>query len=347
MGLATVAGPPSAQERPRDGFGPGARVLLDAHNAYPYQGRWADRIDRALATGLPLAIEQDLVWRPATGSRPAHSIVSHGEPFTGEEPSLRDHFFERVRPIIERALASGDRRDWPLLVLNLDFKTNEPEHHEAIWHLLGDYEPWLTTALRTATPAVPEPLDVRPVLVLTGDHDQQQVSFHDRVPVGGRLRVFGAVALRAAEWAAANGLGQAPRDVQWAAFWEALPRVTLPRATNYRRWWNNPWAVVEQGGQRRAGPWTRDDADRLARLVSMAHEAGLWVRFYTLNGHREADAERLGFSPGYNFGSLEAARERWRAAIDARVDFVAVDQYELFAEELRRRTTPAAGAPVR
>ncbi|MBA2355926.1 MAG: hypothetical protein H0V80_14820, partial [Acidobacteria bacterium] len=34
---------------------PGARVLLDAHNAYPYEGRYADRLERALATGLPVA----------------------------------------------------------------------------------------------------------------------------------------------------------------------------------------------------------------------------------------------------------------------------------------------------
>src|SRR5215510_11967680 len=50
-------------------FEPGARVLLDAHNCYPYNGRWADRITRALSTGIPLAIEQDLVWfrDPVTG----------------------------------------------------------------------------------------------------------------------------------------------------------------------------------------------------------------------------------------------------------------------------------------
>ena len=47
----------------RQAFEPGARVLLDAHNAYPYHGQWRDRIDRALATGVPVAIEQDLAWR--------------------------------------------------------------------------------------------------------------------------------------------------------------------------------------------------------------------------------------------------------------------------------------------
>ena len=47
---------------PGDGLRPGTRVLLDAHNAYPEDGRFADRVDRALSTGVPLAIEQELVW---------------------------------------------------------------------------------------------------------------------------------------------------------------------------------------------------------------------------------------------------------------------------------------------
>ncbi len=116
----------------------------------PYNGRYLDRIDRALATGVPVAIEQDLVWRPAGEGRPARSIVSHGEPYDGKEPSLREYFFERIRPIVEQALKSGDRAGWPLVTLNLDLKSNEPEHHRAIWTLLGEYESWLTTAERTA-----------------------------------------------------------------------------------------------------------------------------------------------------------------------------------------------------
>src|SRR5205809_5047466 len=39
---------------------PGARSLMDAHNCYPYFEWWPDRIDRALSSGTPLAIEQDL-----------------------------------------------------------------------------------------------------------------------------------------------------------------------------------------------------------------------------------------------------------------------------------------------
>src|SRR5262245_31270801 len=65
---------------------PGARVLLDAHNCYPYFEWWSDRIDRALSAGTPLAIEQDLLWakNPRTGGM--NSVLSHGAPVTGAEP---------------------------------------------------------------------------------------------------------------------------------------------------------------------------------------------------------------------------------------------------------------------
>ncbi len=302
--LAAVIGLSGGRRDDPPALAPGRRVLLDAHNAYPYHGQWGDRVVRALATGVPLAIEQDLTWVCAPPA-PCRSIVAHEGPFTGDEPTLRDYFFERIRPLVERALADGNRRDWPLVTLNLDFKTNEPEHHAAVWAVLGDYEPWLTTATRTATADEIAPLDVKPVLVLAGSPESQQAAFHDRVPVGGRLRVFGAVENR----------DQAP--------------MPGPR-TNYRRWWNHPWSVVEPGGPPESGEWTVDDARRLATLVSRAHQAGLWIRFYTLNGLDPGD-EPLGWDRSYDFGSREAVTRRWRAAIDAGVDFVATDQYEAFA----------------
>jgi hypothetical protein len=285
---------------------PRRRVLLDAHNAYPYQGRWADRVDRALATGLPLAIEQDLLWRPASGTEPSHSIVSHGEPFTGHEPTLRD-FFEHVRPIVTRALQSGSREDWPIITVNLDFKDHDSQHFKAIWRLLDDYEPWLTTALQVADERSVQPLDIKPVLVLTGADPAQAAVFHQAVPVGSRLRLFGAV-----------------------------PPGSLKK-TNYLRWSNNPWSVVEPESQNKAGDWSESDAARLDRLVDAAHDAGLWIRFYTLNGHPPEEGERMGWSAGYNFMSIDAARIRWRAAIDAGVDFIATDQYEEMARATSRR----------
>lgn len=281
---------------------PGSRVLLDAHNAYPYQGRWTDRLDRALSTGMPLAIEQDLVWHDG------RSIVSHGEPFTDDEPTLEQHFFERIRPLMEAALKGQRRQQWPLITLNLDLKTDEPEHHRALWDTLGRYESWLTTAIRTGAAADISGLRAGPLLVLTGDHPAQERVFHDDVPVGQALRLFGAVD-------------------------RAAP---APRRTNYRRWINHSWKAVEPEGQPAAGAWTPEDEARLERLVRSAHAAGLWIRFYTLNGHPAADTSG-GWSDSYNFGSLAAARERWNAALRAKVDFIAADQYEHLTEVLRAR----------
>lgn len=291
---------------------PGTRVLLDAHNCYPYDGRWPERIQRALGTGLPLAIEQDLAWYvdPRTGV--GRSAVTHGEPFTGNEPSMREYFFERIRPLVERALRENRRDEWPIITLNLDFKTDEAVHHQAVWALLGEYEAWLSTAPRTGSATDVQPITPGPVLVLTGDQDEQEQEFYERVPVGEKLRLFGAV----------HRTG---------------PAASMTK-TNYRRWSNNPWSVVEPEEQRNAGLWTAEDASRLETTVRSAHDAGLWIRFYTLDGLDPLD-ESGGWSPSYNFGSLDAARERWRAAIRAGVDFVAVDQYEEFARVLREPAT--------
>ena len=63
------------------------RPVLDAHNCYPYEGEWADRIDRALKTGFPVGIEQDMAWYvdPATGK--GRAVVSHTAKTTGSEPA--------------------------------------------------------------------------------------------------------------------------------------------------------------------------------------------------------------------------------------------------------------------
>lgn len=299
-------------------FEPGARVLLDAHNCYPYDGRWTDRIDRALATGTPLAIEQDLVWfrDPVTGQ--GRSLVAHDQPgkpalgLTGEEPTLEQYFFERIRPIVEQALQDGRRDTWPLITLNLDFKTNEPEHLTAVWDLVVKYRSWLTTAPRGASIGEVQPLTAGPVLILTGESDAQRVVFHDQVATGQPLLIFGAARPHRSETTAGD------RN-------DAVPEISAGTRTNYHRWWNNPWGVVEAGGQRKAGAWTAEDDQRLRILVGAAHDAGLWIRFYTLDGYdRVEDGD--GSSAGYNFGSTAAARERWVAAIRAGVDFVATDQ---------------------
>lgn len=289
------------------GFLPGQRVLLDAHNCYPYEGRWADRVDRALSTGLPVGIECDLVWDTSVpgSSRAPRVVVRHGGVAKGEEPTLRDYFFERVRPIVEKALKDGNRDQWPLLTLNLyDLRASDPAFFEALWGLAGAYEEWLCTARRSADPGEIADLEVKPVLLLTSDGTQQRKVFHDLVPVGGRLRMFAS--------------GTADR-----------------KADNFRRWVNFAWNQVEPSGQRRAADWTPEDATRLTSLVDNAHRNGYWIRFYTLNGHSDADGAQNGWSSSYNFGSLEAARVRWRAAKSAGVDFIASDQYEACAKALQ------------
>jgi hypothetical protein len=113
-----------------------------------------------------------------------------------------------------------------------------------------------------------------------------------------------------------------------------LPAETLltEAPTNYRRWWNNSWYEVEEGGQPHAGAWTPADAARLRALVDHAHQLGYWIRFYTLDGFSNGKAH--GWFDSYNFGSLQAARVRWRASIDAGVNLIASDQYEDLAQTM-------------
>jgi hypothetical protein len=239
--IAAAAGAPADNRA----LAPGSRVWMHAHNCYPVDGAWQDRLTRALGTGLPwVAIEQDLAWIPNAAGTGGKIVVAHDTPARGDEPTLETHFFQRVRPLLERLLAEGDRERWPLMVLSLDFKTNEPEHHRALWDLLGRYERYLTTAVKGSGAGRAATLRVAPLLVLTE-----------------------------------SGPGQ-------------------------------------------------EDA------------------FYTLNGH--LPEESLGWSDSYNFGSSAAVRTRWQAVMRAGVDFVAIDQYETFADAWTHRQPAAVqGGPSR
>jgi hypothetical protein len=303
---------------------PGSRTVMDAHNCYPYFEWWGDRIDRALSAGTPLAIEQDLAWHtdPKTGR--SWSVVTHGEPTNGTEPTMDEYFFKRVRSIVEKALRDGNHGDWPLITLNLDFKDNKPEHLAAVLQLLRQHQPWLTTSVKAAQADDVQPLDVKPILVLTGEADAQQTVFYDQLQTGDRVLLFGAI----------HTEGTEP---------SAPPEIMDPmKATNYRRWWNNPWKVVEAGGQPNAGEWTPAKMNRLRALVERAHENELWIRFYTLDGATKAQLSCNGWFHDYNFGTLPAARVRWRAAIAAHVDYLASDQYELVGREIHQAPKAAA-----
>ena len=295
--------------------------VLDAHNCYPYKGQWSDRIDRALSTGFPVAIEQDLAWYvdPATGQ--GRIVVSHSDKPEGTEPTLQHYFFDRVRPIVEKELREGDHSRWPVIVLHFDFKDNQTPLLEAVWNLLGEYERrgWITTALKTANPRDLQSFDPKPLLVLTEDSDAQEQVFFNTVPTGGHLRLFGS-----AHTQPVNVQSQTERNHLLAT----LPpeQLLTEKPTNYRRWWNNSWYLVEEGGAPGAGDWIPADSNRLHALVNYAHNQGFWIRFYTLDGF--APTNDKGWGKAYNFGSLERAQIRWKAAIEAGVNLIATDQYE-------------------
>jgi hypothetical protein len=304
------------------------RPVLDAHNCYPYKGKYADRLERALSTGFPVAIEQDIAWGVDPATHQGRPVVSHTPKTTGDEPTLREHFFERVRPIIEKALTESDRARWPLIILHFDFKSLEPKLLRAVWAELGDYEEWITTAAQTPDPHQLAPLDPKPLLVLTEDADEQEEVFFNDIPAGRRLRVFGS----------AHTARIAARSKQQLIHLAAtLPpeQLLVERPTNYRRWWNNSWFEVEEGGQNRAGEWTPADAQRLRALVDHAHSLGFWIRFYTLDGF--SLAENHGWDRGYNFGSCKAVTARWKAALESGVNLIATDQYEELGAFMRGR----------
>ena len=245
--------------------------------------------------------------------------MAHDSSELDRAPTLESYFFQRIRPIMERALAEQRRDTWPLIVLNLDFKQNDPELLDAVYTLLGRYEPWLTTAPRTSTPSAAAPLAVGPLLVLAGSTDAQRARFHDAVPVGGRLRAFGAIPSPIAPGATDDerdaNMGQMPAE-----------QLIAPRASNYARWVNFPWRVVESEGQPNAGDWSSADSARLRALVTRAHAQNLWIRFYTLDGFLNGDGD--GLTQSYDFGSDAAVKLRWRAALAAGADFIATDHYE-------------------
>jgi hypothetical protein len=303
------------------------KPVLDAHNCYPYQGQWADRIDRALKLGYPIGIEQDIAWAndPVTGK--GRPVVTHTDKTTGSEPALRDHFFERVRPIIEKALQENKRETWPIIVLHFDFKSLDPIVLRGVWDLLGEYQDWITTAPQTTAPSELGAFDPKPLLVLTEDADiQEQVFFRD-LPKGMRLRLFGSAATTKIE-------GKTSTERAHLAATMAPEKLLATQATNFRRWWNNPWGEVEEGGQTRAGEWTPASAARLKALVDHAHRQGYWIRFYTLDGFAP-EADR-GWGASYNFGSAATVEVRWKAVLDAGVNLIATDQYEDFRAFMRK-----------
>ena len=314
-------------------FSPGRRTIVLAHNAYPDQGKYTDRLDRAISAGTPFAVEIDLVWavNPKTGKNA--SLITHSaKAFTGDEPTLKTFFFDRVRPIVEKALKDNDKKNWPLVTLYLDIKNDPPEHLDYVWSQLGEYETWLTTAVKTKNSAEISPLDVKPLLVLLEDkvNDVKEDHFFNRLPAGAKLRAFGTAKL-----SPPSGEGLTKKqlsDLQMSMKPEDLVRE---KATNYRRWWGASWEMVEKGPQNATGEFTPDEEARLKALVKHAHDMGYLMSFYCLDGFEAGKGQ--GWEENYNFGSLQSGTVRWKAAVKAGVDFISTDQYEDVTKVIRGR----------
>jgi hypothetical protein len=310
-------------------YTPGSRVVILSHNAYPDHGKYADRLDRSIAAGLPFATEQDLAWIDGK------SLEIHGaKNAAADDPTLDSYFIPRVKPVIEKALKEGNKGNWPQVILYLDIKNDPPEHLEAISKWLDKYNGWITTAVKTADIAKQSPLDLKPMMVLVEDKqdDIKQQYFYDKVPVGGKIRVFGSV----------TKFDENPKKLPKEQKTEAVaylstldPEQLVPhKADNYHRWFGVSWAFVEKGGETGAGDWTPASEARLKKFVDYGHRLGYFVSFYCLDGFTAAEDQ--GWDKGYNFGSKEKVTPRWQALARVRPDFIATDQMEDVSKVLKQ-----------
>ena len=316
-----------AAKMSKSAYVPGTRVQVMAHNAYPDHGKYDDRLDRAIASGVPFVVEEDLAWTDGK------SLMIHGKKNAGsEDPTLESYFFPKITPLMEKALKDGDKRNWPLITLYLDIKNDPLEHLEAISKVLDKYNAWMTTAEKTADMSKQSPLDLKPLMVLVEDKqgdDNKLKAFYEDVAVGGKLRVFGSVPKPDP-----NPGRKLPKQEAIDRMASVDPeQIVTKQADNYHRWWGNDWAYIEKGGEERAGDWTPDENKRLQNWVRYGHRLGYFVSFYCLDGF--TDSNNQGWEAEYNLGSKDAVMLRWQAAVHAKADFISTDQYEELAKVVR------------
>jgi hypothetical protein len=312
---------------PTNTYMPGSRMQVLAHNAYPDHGKYADRLDRALAAGLPMAVEEDLAWVDGK------SLIIHGaKNVAADDPTLETYFFPKVKPIVEKALKDGNKANWPLITLYLDIKNDPPEHLAAINSLLDKYDGWLTKAEKTADITRQSPLELKPMMIIVEDKqgDIKQKTFFDDIPAGTKFRVFGS-----AEKFDENPqkLPREKKDEAVALMVTRDPEQPVSKkADNYRRWFGVNWAFVEKGGETKAGDWSKATESRVKKFVDYGHRLGYFVGFYCLDGYTEAENE--GWDKDYNFGSRDKVMLRWQALARAHADFISTDQMEDVAKTI-------------
>lgn len=307
-------------------WAPGARTLMLAHNAYPDEGKFGDRLDRAISAGTPFVVEEDLVWVDG------RSLLIHNPKIAGpDSPTLESYFFPKIKPVIEKALKDGNKGNWPLITLYLDIKNDPPEHLETISKMLDKYDSWLTKAVKTNDLSKQSPLELKPMMVIVEDKvpDIKEDFFYGRVPAGGKIRVFGTAPKFDDN---PDHMPRAQRAVRMANLLKIQPESLLTaHADNYRRWIGVDWNFIELAGSQ--GEWSAESEARMKKFVDYGHSLGYLVSLYHVNGFPKDQDQ--GWGGEYNFGSLDAARVRWAAAYKAHADFVATDQYEDLAHLLR------------
>ena len=324
LSLAIAAGTHSSP------FEPGVRTLMLAHNAYPDERKYGDRLDHAIAAGAPFVVEEDVVW---VGGR---SLLIHNEKAaSADSPTLESYFFPRVAPIIEKALKDGNKGNWPLITLYLDIKNDPEEHLAVISKTLDKYDGWLTKAVKTADISKQSPLELKPMMVILEDKEKdiKQDFFYDRIPVGGKFRAFGSAVKFNDN---PSNLPRTAKAERLAGLVKIQPEQMLTkRADNWRRWFGTDWNFIELCGPTHGGDWNTDTAARMKKFVDYGHSLGYLVSLYQVNGF--TDSENQGWTAEYNFGSREAGMLRWNAAIAAHADFISTDQYEDLAKVIRQK----------
>ena len=137
------------------------------------------------------------------------------------------------------------------------------------------------------------------VLVEDKQGDIKQQFFYDKVPVGGKIRVFGS-----AEKFDENPM-KLPREKKDEAIAMMVTRdpeqLVNRKADNYHRWFGTNWAFVEKGGESKAGDWNKASEARLKKFVDYGHRLGYFVGVYCLDGY--SASENQGWDADYNFGS--------------------------------------------
>ncbi|MEI9971004.1 MAG: hypothetical protein WDO73_02565 [Ignavibacteriota bacterium] len=192
--------------------------------------------------------------------------------------------------------------------------------------MLDKYQGWLTTAEKTADIATQSPLDVKPMMVLVEDkqNDIKQQFFYDQVPVGGKIRVFGSVTKFDEN---PSHLPKEKKDEAIALLSTFDPEQLVPhKADNYHRWYGTNWAFIERGGETGAAEWNATAEQRLKKFVDYGHRLGYFVGIYCLDGY--SDAENQGGTRTITSDRRRGVTPRWQAAIRAHADFISTDQME-------------------